>query len=155
MANGINKAIVIGHLGQEPELRYLNSGSAVTTIKVATNESWRDKDTDELQQRTEWHRVVLFNRLAEIACDYLHKGSQLYIEGRLRTRQWQDSEGIERYVTEIIASDMQMLGNATDSTPEHSADKGQAKSKSRKKQAQPEPAIATASDEDDDLDIEF
>jgi single-strand DNA-binding protein len=111
MARGINKVILVGNLGQEPDTRYMPSGAAVTNISVATNESWKDKETGEQVDRTEWHRVAFFNRLAEIAGEYLHKGSQVYIEGRLRTRKWQDKEGHDRYTTEIIADEMQMLGS--------------------------------------------
>lgn len=110
MARGVNKVILIGNLGQEPETKYMPSGSAVTNISVATNESWKDRETGEQVDRTEWHRVAFFNRLAEIAGEYLHKGSQVYIEGRIRTRKWQDKEGHDRYTTEIIADQMQMLG---------------------------------------------
>ncbi len=110
MARGVNKVILIGNLGQEPETRYMPSGSAVTNIRLATNESWKDKETGEQIDRTEWHRIAFFNRLAEIAGEYLHKGSQVYIEGRIRTRKWQDKEGQDRYTTEIIADQMQMLG---------------------------------------------
>ena len=110
MARGVNKVILVGNLGQEPDTRYMPSGSAVTNISVATNESWKDKNTGEQVDRTEWHRVAFFNRLAEIAGEYLHKGSQVYIEGRLRTRKWQDKDGNDRYTTEIIADQMQMLG---------------------------------------------
>jgi len=111
MARGINKVILVGNLGQEPETRYMPSGSAVTNISVATSESWKDKESGDQVDRTEWHRVAFFNRLAEIAGEYLHKGSQVYIEGRLRTRKWQDREGHDRYTTEIIADQMQMLGS--------------------------------------------
>ncbi len=110
MARGVNKVILVGNLGNEPETKYMPSGSAVTNISVATNESWKDKETGERVDRTEWHRVAMFNRLAEIAGEYLHKGSQVYIEGRIRTRKWQDKEGQDRYTTEIIADQMQMLG---------------------------------------------
>jgi single-strand DNA-binding protein len=110
MARGVNKVILVGNLGNEPETKYMPSGSAVTNISVATNESWKDKETGEQVDRTEWHRVAMFNRLAEIAGEYLHKGSQVYIEGRIRTRKWQDKEGQDRYTTEIIADQMQMLG---------------------------------------------
>ena len=110
MARGINKVILVGHLGQDPEVRYLPSGGAITTISIATTESWKDKQTGQLQERTEWHRVVLFNRLAEIAGEYLKKGSHVYIEGKLQTRKWQDQNGQDRYTTEIVASEMQMLG---------------------------------------------
>jgi len=109
MARGINKVILIGNLGADPETRYMPSGSAVTNIRLATSESWKDKNTGEMQERTEWHRVVFFNRLAEIAAEYLRKGSKVYIEGSLRTRKWQGQDGQDRYTTEIVANDMQML----------------------------------------------
>ena len=110
MARGINKVILVGNLGADPETRYTASGSAVTRIRVATSESWRDKQSGETQERTEWHRVVFFSRLAEIAGEYLRKGSQVYIEGSLRTNKWQDQSGQDRYTTEVIANEMQMLG---------------------------------------------
>ncbi|MFQ5981988.1 MAG: single-stranded DNA-binding protein [Woeseiaceae bacterium] len=110
MARGVNKVIVIGNLGQDPDTRYMPSGSAVTNLRVATNESWKDKQTGEQKDRTEWHSVAMFGRLAEIAAEYLRKGSQVYIEGKLRTRKWQDRDGNDRYTTEIIADEMQMLG---------------------------------------------
>ncbi len=110
MARGINKVIIVGNVGGDPETRYMPSGSAVTNLTVATNESWKDKQTGEQKERTEWHRVAMFNRLAEIAAEYLRKGSQVYIEGKLRTRKWQDKSGNDRYTTEIIADEMQMLG---------------------------------------------
>jgi len=109
MARGINKVILIGNLGNDPETRYMPSGGAVTNITVATSETWKDKQTGQPQERTEWHRVVFFNRLAEIAGEYLRKGSKAYIEGSLRTRKWQDKSGQDRYTTEIVASEMQML----------------------------------------------
>ncbi|MCH7502215.1 MAG: single-stranded DNA-binding protein [Proteobacteria bacterium] len=110
MARGINKVIIVGNLGQDPETRYMPSGSAVTNFTVATNESWKDKQTGEQKDRTEWHRIAMFGRLAEVAAEYLRKGSQVYIEGKLRTRKWQDRDGKDRYTTEIIADEMQMLG---------------------------------------------
>ena len=110
MARGINKVILVGNLGNDPEVRYTTSGSAVTTISLATAESWRDKNTNEMQERTEWHRVVFFNRLAEIAGEYLKKGRQVYVEGKLQTRKWQDKDGQDRYTTEVVANEMQMLG---------------------------------------------
>jgi single-strand DNA-binding protein len=110
MARGVNKVIVIGNLGNDPETRYMPSGSAVTNLSVATNESWKDKQTGEQKERTEWHKVAMFGRLAEIAAEYLRKGSQVYIEGKLRTRKWQDQQGNDRYTTEIVADEMQMLG---------------------------------------------
>jgi single-strand DNA-binding protein len=110
MARGINKVILIGNLGADPETRAMPSGSTVANLRVATSESWRDKQTGEQQERTEWHRVALFGRLAEIAGEYLKKGSQVYIEGSLRTRKWQDKQGNDRYSTEIIGDELQMLG---------------------------------------------
>ena len=109
MARGVNKVILIGNLGNDPDVRYTGGGSAVTRISVATSESWRDKESGEQQERTEWHRVVSFGRLAEIMSEYLKKGSKVYIEGSLRTNKWQDKEGNDRYTTEIIANEMQML----------------------------------------------
>ena len=111
MARGINKVILIGNLGADPETRAMPSGTTVANLRVATSESWRDKQTGEQQERTEWHRVAFFGRLAEVAGEYLRKGSQVYIEGSLRTRKWQDKQGNERYSTEIIGNDMQMLGS--------------------------------------------
>ena len=110
MARGINKVILVGNLGADPETRAMPSGMTVCNLRIATTESWKDRQSGEQQERTEWHRVALFGRLGEIAGEYLHKGSQVYIEGSLRTRKWQDKQGQERYTTEIIASDMQMLG---------------------------------------------
>jgi single-strand DNA-binding protein len=110
MARGINKVILVGNLGQDPETRYMPSGKAVSNIRIATSEGWKDKQTGDTQERTEWHSVVLFDKLGEIAAEYLRKGSQVYIEGSLRTRKWQDKEGKDRYTTEIVAREMQMLG---------------------------------------------
>ncbi len=109
MARGINKVILIGNLGQDPDVKYMPNGGAVANVTVATSDSWKDKNTGEMQERTEWHRVVFFRRLAEIAGEYLKKGSKVYIEGRLQTRKWQDQGGNDRYTTEIIANEMQML----------------------------------------------
>ncbi len=109
MARGVNKVILIGNLGADPETRYLPSGGAVTNVRLATSESWKDKQTGQQQERTEWHQVVFFNRLAEIAGEYLKKGSKVFIEGSLRTRKWQDQSGNDRYTTEIVAAEMQML----------------------------------------------
>ena len=110
MARGINKVIIVGNLGADPDSRAMPSGNAVTNISVATSESWNDRDTGEKQEKTEWHRVVFFNRLAEIAAQYLKKGSQVYVEGKLQTRKWEDKEGNERWTTEVVANQMQMLG---------------------------------------------
>lgn len=110
MARGVNRVILIGNLCNDPETKYLPSGGAVTNVTVATSESWKDKNSGEMQERTEWHRVVFFNRLAEIAGEYLKKGAKVYVEGSLRTRKWQAQDGTDRYTTEIVASEMQMLG---------------------------------------------
>ena len=109
MARGINKVILIGNCGQDPDTKFTASGAAVTNLNIATSESWKDKQTGQMQDRTEWHRVVFFNRLAEIAGEYLRKGSKVYIEGKLQTRKWQDQSGQDRYTTEIVANEMQML----------------------------------------------
>lgn len=110
MARGVNKVILVGNLGADPETRYTAGGAAITNIRIATSESWKDKQTGENQERTEWHRVVFFGRLAEIAGEYLRKGSQVYIEGKLRTNKWQDQNGQDRFSTDIVANEMQMLG---------------------------------------------
>jgi single-strand DNA-binding protein len=111
MARGVNKVILVGNLGRDPEVRYSPNGQAVANVTLATSESWKDKNTGEKQERTEWHRVVFFGRLAEIAGEYLKKGAQVYVEGRLQTRKWQDKDGADRYTTEIVANEMQMLGS--------------------------------------------
>jgi single-strand DNA-binding protein len=111
MARGVNKVILVGNLGADPDTRYMPSGKAVTNIRIATSESWKDKQTGDQQERTEWHSIVMYDKLGEIAAEYLRKGSQVYIEGKLRTRKWQDKEGKDRYTTEIIADQMQMLGS--------------------------------------------
>lgn len=108
-ARGVNKVILVGNLGNDPEIRYTQAGAAITNISIATSETWKDKQTGQPQERTEWHRVVFFNRLAEIAGEYLRKGSKVYVEGGLRTRKWQDKEGQDRYTTEIVGNEMQML----------------------------------------------
>jgi single-strand DNA-binding protein len=110
MARGVNKVILVGNLGQDPETRTTPGGTTVTNIRIATSESWRDKTSGEMKEQTEWHGIVLWNRLGEIAAEYLKKGSQVYIEGRLQTRKWQDKQGNDRYTTEVVASEMQMLG---------------------------------------------
>ena len=110
MARGVNKVIIVGTMGQDPDVKYSASGSAIANISIATNEQWKDKTTGQKQEKTEWHRVVMFNRLGEIAGEYLKKGSQVYIEGKLQTRKWQDQNGQDRYTTEIVANEMQMLG---------------------------------------------
>ena len=110
MSRGINKVILVGNLGQDPETRQMPSGGAVTNISLATSAQWKDKQTGEQRERTEWHKVAFFGRLAEIAAEYLSKGSQVYVEGKLRTRKWQDRDGNDRWTTEVIADEMQMLG---------------------------------------------
>lgn len=110
MARGINKVILVGNLGADPDTRYMPSGGAVTNLSIATSESWKDKQSGEQKERTEWHKVAMFGRLAEISAEYLRKGSQVYIEGKLRTRKWQDKDGNDRWTTEVIADEMQMLG---------------------------------------------
>ncbi|EHG7027542.1 single-stranded DNA-binding protein [Escherichia coli] len=154
---GINKVILVGRLGKDPEVRYIPNGGAVANLQVATSESWRDKQTGEMREQTEWHRVVLFGKLAEVAGEYLRKGAQVYIEGQLRTRSWEDN-GITRYVTEILVKTtgtMQMLGRAAgaQTQPEAQAEagtkKGGAKTKGRgRKAAQPEPQPQPPEDDD-------
>ena len=111
MSRGVNKVILVGNLGKDPEVRYMPNGNAVANITLATSESWKDKTSGEQQEKTEWHRIVMFRRLGEIAGEYLKKGSQVYIEGKLQTRKWQDKDGNDRYTTEIVADEMQMLGS--------------------------------------------
>ena len=144
MARGVNKVIMVGNLGKDPEVRYMPNGNAVANITVATSESWKDKQTGEPQERTEWHRVVLFRRLGEIAGEYLKKGSQVYIEGKLQTRKWQDNSGNDRYTTEIVADNMQMLGSRGGGSAGFQPDAAKAKQ-------QPVPATAAADDFDDDI----
>ncbi|RCY41124.1 single-stranded DNA-binding protein [Escherichia coli] len=171
---GINKVILVGRLGKDPEVRYIPNGGAVANLQVATSESWRDKQTGEIREQTEWHRVVLFGKLAEVAGEYLRKGAQVYIEGQLRTRSWEDN-GITRYVTEILVKTtgtMQMLGRAagTQTQPEEvqqfsgqpqpesqpEPKKGGAKTKGRgRKAAQPEPQQPSEPAYDFDDDIPF
>lgn len=150
MARGVNKVILIGNLGKDPEVRYMPNGQAVANVTIATSESWKDKNTGEQQEKTEWHRVVFWRRLAEIVGEYLKKGSKIYVEGKLQTRKWQDNQGQDRYTTEIVASEMQMLdsrgagganagsNNYSNSAPP-STDQSQA------------PQMATAGDFDDDI----
>ncbi len=148
MARGINKVIIVGNLGQDPETRYMPSGAAVTNFTVATNESWKDKQTGEQKDRTEWHRVAMFNRLAEIAAEYLRKGSQVYIEGKLRTRKWQGQDGADRYTTEIIADEMQMLGGRGDGGGNFGGSRGGGKPSQGGGDAPPQPG---PDDFDDDI----
>lgn len=142
MARGINKVILVGNLGSDPEVRYLPNGNPVATLSIATSEAWKDKMSGEKQERTEWHRVVCFNKLGEIAGEYTRKGSKVYIEGSLRTRKWQDQQGVERYTTEIIASDLQML----DSRAPQSSSEGSSYSsmESRAPSNRPQPQNSSA-----------
>lgn len=133
MARGINKVILIGNLGADPDVRYTASGAAVSNINIATTETWRDKESGEQQERTEWHRVVFFGRLAEIVAEYLRKGSQVYVEGRLQTRKWQDKEGNDRYTTEIVANEMQMLGGRGGGAPDYNQNASPTRSASKEK----------------------
>ena len=148
MARGVNKVILVGNLGQDPEVKYMPSGQAICNISIATTESWNDKTSGEKVEKTEWHRIVFFRRLAEIAGEYLRKGSQVYVEGRLQTRKWQDKSGNDRYTTEIVANEMQMLGGkggGVATMPESSSPA-----------SQPEPVAAgSASSNDFDDDIPF
>lgn len=134
MARGVNKVILIGNVGQDPEVKYMPSGGAVTNISLATSETWKDKNTGQPQERTEWHRVVFFNRLGEIAGEYLKKGSKVYVEGALRTRKWQAQDGTDRYTTEIVASEMQMLdGRQSDGSDGHQQGGGNQQGQARPK----------------------
>ena len=142
MARGINKVILVGNLGADPDTRYMPSGGAVTNLSVATSESWKDKQTGEQKDRTEWHKVAMFGRLAEISAEYLRKGSQVYIEGKIRTRKWQDKEGKDRWTTEVIADEMQMLGGRGGGAP--------ARDESYAPQSAPQKAAAP-DDFDDDI----
>lgn len=168
---GINKVVLIGRLGKDPEVRYIPNGGAVTNLQLATSETWRDKQTGEMREQTEWHRVVLFGKLAEVAGEYLRKGAQVYIEGQLRTRSWDDNNGVTRYITEILVKTtgtMQMLGRAAGAQtqpeeaqqfsgqPQPEPKKGGAKTKGRgRKAAQPEPQQLSEPAYDFDDDIPF
>ncbi|MDB2360438.1 single-stranded DNA-binding protein [Porticoccaceae bacterium] len=164
MARGINKVIIVGNCGQDPETRYMPSGGAVTNLSLATSESWKDKNTGDQQERTEWHRVVFFNRLAEIVEQYVKKGSKVYIEGSLRTRKWQGQDGQDRYTTEIVASEMQMLdsrggqgqGGYDQSQPDYAqSEPQQAQQKQAVPKQAPAPAAAPAQGMGFDDDIPF
>ncbi len=155
MARGINKVIIVGNLGKDPETRYMPSGGAVTNITVATSESWKDKSSGQQQERTEWHNVVFYNRLAEIAGEYLRKGSKVYLEGSLRTRKWQDKSGNDRYTTEIIATEMQMLDSRGDSQQQQQAQPAATPVPAQNQSRQPQPAPQPAMVDDFDDDIPF
>jgi len=148
MARGVNKVILIGNLGKDPDIRYMANGQAVANVTIATSESWKDKNTGEQQEKTEWHRVVFFRRLAEIAGEYLKKGSRIYVEGKLQTRKWQDQNGQDRYTTEIIANEMQMLDSRSGG-----ASAGGSNNFSNASNNEPayEPQMAPAGDFDDDI----
>lgn len=151
MARGINKVILIGNLGSDPEVRYTPNGNAVANVSLATSTSWRDKQSGEMVDRTEWHRIAFFNRLAEIVGEYLHKGSKVYVEGSLRTRKWQDKNGQDRYTTEIIASEMQMLDNRNGGSGGNQGDYNRSQQPaSNSNNKQPEPT-SFADDMDDDI----
>ena len=149
MARGVNKVILIGNLGKDPEVRYMPNGGAVTNVTIATSESWKDKQSGEQQERTEWHNVVFFNRLAEIAGEYLKKGSKVYVEGSLRTRKWQDKEGKDRYTTEIVAAEMQMLDSRGAGAGAGAAP--QARESSSGSWQKQEPVTENAGEFDDDI----
>ncbi len=154
MSRGVNKVILVGYLGRDPEVRYTPSGTAVANVSLATTESWKDKQSGEQQDRTEWHRIVFFNRLAEIVGEYLKKGSQVYVEGRLQTRKWQDQGGQDRYTTEIVAGEMQMLGGrgGANVPPSTSNQKdGSIESPGGSDQSNNAPANGTYDDFDDDI----
>jgi single-strand DNA-binding protein len=159
MARGVNKVILVGNCGKDPETKFMPSGGGVTKISIATSESWKDKQSGESKERTEWHNIVFFGRLAEIAGEYLRKGSQVYIEGSLRTNKWQDKSGNDRYTTEIIASEMQMLGSrpsgGSSYAPAQNQQASQQSNQPASKQASPPaPAAAVVEDGFDD-DIPF
>ncbi len=154
MARGVNKVILIGNLGADPEVRYMPSGGAVANVRLATTDSWKDRQSGEQQERTEWHRVVFFGRLGEIAGEYLRKGSKVFVEGRLQTRKWQGQDGQDRYSTEIVASDMQMLDSrgGAGAFPADSAQASASESWQQPPKSKPQPAAtAPVSDFDDDI----
>jgi len=149
MARGVNKVILIGHLGQDPQSRAMPSGKAVVNLRVATTDQWRDKQTGENKEATEWHNVVMFDRLAEIAAEYLRKGSQVYVEGKIRTRKWQDKEGNDRYTTEIIANEMNMLGGRGAGERGASAPQDRSRDRGEERPRAAEPAGVAESFDDD------
>ena len=155
MARGVNKVILVGTLGADPETRSMPSGMAVTNIRIATNESWKDKATGAQQERTEWHAIALFGRLGEIAAEYLRKGSQVFVEGKLRTRKWQDKQGNDRYTTEIIADNMQMLGSRAGGSGGMGAERSGGTSAPPRDDYEQAPAPAGGGKEDFDDDIPF
>lgn len=163
-SKGINKVILVGNLGQDPEMRYMPSGGAVANITIATSESWRDKQTGEQKEQTEWHRVVLFGKLAEIAGEYLRKGSQVYIEGQLKTRKWTDQQGVEKYSTEVVVNvggTMQMLGGKREggqsggNSPSHSGGNQRQQNANRSPQKQNPPAGNGGSSQQNEPPMDF
>lgn len=151
-SRGVNKVILIGNLGRDPEVRYTASGSAVANVALATSETWKDRQTGEPQEKTEWHRVVFFNRLGEIAGEYLRKGSKIYVEGRLQTRKWQDQNGQDRYTTEIVGNEMQMLDSRGGGAPASGASAGGAAAGGGDGGMGSEPSMGEApADFDDDI----
>lgn len=147
MSRGINKAIIVGNLGADPEVRYTQGGSTVANVNVATSDTWKDKSSGQTQERTEWHRIVFFNRLAEVVGEYLRKGAKIYVEGRIQTRKWQDQDGQDRYTTEIVGNEMQMLDSRSGG--------GQSQSGGQRPQPQSQqqqPAMAGGGGFNDDLD---
>jgi len=157
MARGVNKVMLIGNLGADPEVRYTPNGNAIANVTLATSASWRDKQSGEMQDRVEWHRIVFFNRLAEIVGEYLHKGSKVYIEGSLRTRKWQDKSGVDRYTTEIIANEMHMLDSRNGGGNYDADSHGNTQSRSNnfgsqsQGQGSSNPQMADSSISDDDI----
>ncbi len=155
MARGVNKAILVGNLGNDPDMRYTAGGAAVANISIATAESWKDKNTGEQQERTEWHRVVFFGRLAEIVGEYLRKGSQVYVEGRLQTRKWTNKEGHDQYTTEIVANEMQMLGSKSSGSANYDPAPQAQQNSAPAPQSQAAPAAKSVPADDFDDDIPF
>ncbi len=158
MSRGINKVILVGNLGADPEVRYTANGGAVANLRIATTESWKDRETGERQDKTEWHNVVLFGKLGEIAEKYLKKGRQVYIEGRLQTRKWQDRDGNDRYTTEVVGNDMQMLGGRGEGEGGYSGGQGGSRGESGGRAHKPQPAPAAGVNDggvDPDDDIPF
>jgi single-strand DNA-binding protein len=149
MARGINKVILIGNLGSDPDIRHTQGGNAVANLSLATSESWRDKTTGETRENTEWHRVVMFGRLGEIAGEYLRKGSKVYVEGRLQTRKWQDKEGQDRWTTEIVANEMQMLDGRGGSAPFEDQSSSESRSSSQNSPSSQDQAPTGGQLEDD------
>ena len=149
MARGVNKVILVGNLGKDPEVRYMPSGEPVCNATLATSESWKDKQSGETKERTEWHNLTFYRRLAEIAGEYLKKGSQVYVEGKLQTRKWQDKSGNDRYTTDIIVNEMQMLGSRSGGSSGYSG--GDSPSRSSAPPSAPPQAAPAADDFDDDI----